>query len=134
LDQAPQRFRARTGLATQAPAWVVAGNYSVVRDIVWPRAEAVVWLDYPLRTVFWRLLTRTVRRAWTREQLWNGNFEPFWIHFKLWSDESLFHWLFKTYWRRKRDYPQLLALPQHAHLQVLRFQSPAQADAWLEAP
>ena len=125
-------FRERTELATQAPAWVVAGNYSVVREIVWPRAEATVWLDYPLRTIFWRLLTRTVRRAWTREQLWNGNVEPFWVHFKLWSAESLFHWLFKTYWRRKRDYPQLLALPQHTHLRVLRFQSPAQAAAWLE--
>jgi adenylate kinase family enzyme len=125
-------FRARTELATRAPAWVVAGNYSVVRDIVWPRAEAAIWLDYPIQTVLWRLLTRTVRRSWTREQLWNGNVEPFWAHFKLWSDESLFHWLFKTYWRRKRDYPQLFALPQHTHLKVLRFQSTAQADAWLD--
>lgn len=129
----PEVFRARTELATRAPAWVVAGNYRVVRDIVWPRAEAVVWLDYPLRTVFRRLLTRTLRRWWTREELWNGNVEPLWVHFKIWSDESLFRWLFKTYWRRRREYPQLLALPQHGHLRAIRFRSPAEAEAWLEA-
>lgn len=98
-------FRARVERATQAQAWVVAGNYHVVRDLVWPRAEAVIWLDYPFLPVFWRLLTRTLRRAITREVLWNGNIEPFWPHLKLWSDESLFKWLFKTYWRRKREYP-----------------------------
>lgn len=126
-------LRSRTELATRPPAWVVAGNYSVVRDIVWPRAEAAVWLDYPLRTVFWRLLTRTLRRWWTQEELWNGNVEPLWVHFRIWSDESLFHWLFKTYWQRKREYPQLFALPQHQHLKVIRFRSPAESDAWLEA-
>ena len=36
--------------------WVVDGNYSKVRDLVWERVEAVVWLDLPLRTVLWRTL------------------------------------------------------------------------------
>jgi hypothetical protein len=49
----------------------------------------------------------------------------------LWSDESLFHWLFKTYWRRKREFPMLLALPEHAHLKVFRFHSPREVDEWL---
>jgi hypothetical protein len=40
-------FRERVETATRARAWVVAGNYSSARDIVWSRAEAVVWLDYP---------------------------------------------------------------------------------------
>jgi hypothetical protein len=50
--------------------WVLAGNYHHVRDIVGPRAEAIVWLDYSLPLVFWRLTVRTVRRAETREVLW----------------------------------------------------------------
>jgi adenylate kinase family enzyme len=44
----PDIFRARADEATRATAWVVAGNYHHVRDIVWRRAEAIVWLDYPL--------------------------------------------------------------------------------------
>ena len=93
----PEVFCQRVETATSSQAWVVAGNYHVVRDIIWRRAEIIVWLDYPLHIIFWRLLTRTIRRAVTQEELWNGNREPFWQHLKLWSEDSLFHWLFKTY-------------------------------------
>jgi len=102
----------------------VAGNYSAVCDIVWQRAEAIIWLDYPFHIVFWRLLVRTIRRAVYQEELWNGNREKFWWHLKLWSEESLFHWLFKTYWRRKREYPALFALPENAHLKIIHLKHP----------
>jgi adenylate kinase family enzyme len=128
----PDVFRARVETATQAPAWVVAGNYHVVRDIVWSRAEAVIWLDYPLPLTFSRLWNRTWKRWWRQEELWNGNRESLWTHFKLWSQESLFHWLFKTYWRRKREYPMLLSQPEHRHLELIRFKHPNETEAWLE--
>lgn len=127
----PEGFRERVETATRATSWVAAGNYHVVRDLIWPRAEAIVWLDYSFPVVFWRLLTRTIRRGWTQEELWNGNREKFWWHLKLWSEESLFHWLFKTYWRRKREIPRLLALPEHAHLHLVHFRSPRAAEEWL---
>src|SRR5579871_6058918 len=41
-------FRERVDAALSGPAWAVDGNYSKVRDIVWPRADTVIWLDYPL--------------------------------------------------------------------------------------
>ena len=125
-------FRTRVEMATQARAWVVAGNYRVVRDLVWKRAEAIIWLDYSFPTVFWRLITRTIKRAVLQEELWNGNRERFWWHLKLWSDESLFKWLFKTYWRRKREYPQLFSLPEHSHLQIIHFKSVEDTQNWLE--
>ena len=127
----PEAFRARVETATNSKSWVVAGNYHIVRDLIWPRAQAVVWLDYPFPLVFWRLLTRTLRRGWTQEELWNGNREKFWWHLKLWSDESLFYWLFKTYWRRKREIPILLKFPEHAHLHLIHLRSPREAEAWL---
>ena len=126
-----EMFRERVKTATCTKSWVVAGNYHVVHDLIWPRAEAVVWLDYSFPVVFWRLLTRTIRRSWRQEELWNGNREKFWWHLKLWSEESLFHWLFKTYWRRKREIPMLLALPEHARLKLIHFRSPREADEWL---
>jgi adenylate kinase family enzyme len=108
-------FRKRVEAAINSKVWVVAGNYHVVRDVIWKSAEVVIWLDYPFHIVFWRLLTRTIRRSVTKEKLFADNVESFWMHLKLWSDESLFHWLFKTYWRRKREYPHaLLALRKRA--------------------
>lgn len=125
-------FRERVSRATQVPAWVVAGNYHVVRDLVWPKVETVVWLDYPLLVIFSQLASRTFSRWWTRELLWGTNREPFWNHFKVWSEESLFHWLSKTYWRRKRETPALLELPEHKHLKIIHFNHPLETDEWLE--
>lgn len=125
-----EEFRALVADAAQKPRWVVAGNYSIVRDITWPRAQAVVWLDYSLWTVFWRLTRRIFRRWWRRELLWGSNRETLWHHFKLWSDDSLWHWLFKTYQRRKREYPLLFAQPAYGHLRVFRFSTPEETEAW----
>ena len=124
-------FRERVETATSSQVWVVAGNYRGVRDLIWSKAQAVIWLDYPRPLLFWRLFTRTVRRWITQEDLWNGNREKLWWHFKFWSEESLFHWLFKTYWRRKREIPQLLALAEYSHLKVFHFQTPTETDEWL---
>ncbi len=124
-------FRARAKEATHAERWVVAGNYLQVRDIVWSRAEAVLWLDYSFPRIFWQLTVRTFRRGVLQEELWNGNREKLWWHFKLWSDESLYHWLFKTYWRRRREYPLLFAEPRYNHLTIVRLSSPREAEEWL---
>ncbi len=124
-------FLQRVNQAMQAKSWVIAGNYSVARHLMWIRADLLIWLDYPFLVIFWRMLTRTIKRAVTQEELWNGNRENFWVHLKLWSDDSLFHWLFKTYWRRKREYPLLFAEPQYAHLKVYQFRYPQETQDWL---
>ncbi|MCS6995029.1 MAG: AAA family ATPase [Anaerolineales bacterium] len=133
VEAPDDEFRALTDQATRAPRWVVAGNYHIVRDLVWPRAQAVLWLDYPFWTVFWRLTGRIFRRWWQRELIWGTNRETLWVHFKFWSDDSLWRWLLKTYWRRKREFPQLLALPEHRHLHVYRFETPEQTEKWFAA-
>lgn len=122
-------FRERVSSALSGDTWVADGNYNTVRDIVWPMAETVVWLDYPLRTTMWQLLWRTVRRSFTKEELWNGNRESFRTAFL--SRESLFLWLLQTYWRRKKEYPVLFERPEYAHLAMVRLRSPRGAGQWL---
>jgi len=126
-------LRRRIEASTRPDAWVVDGNYSVTRDVTWPRAQAVVWLDYPLWTVFRQLWRRIWKRWLTRELLWGNNREHLWIHFKLWSDESLIKWLFKTYWRRKKQYPLLFVKPEYAHLKVFQLKTPKEAEAWFNS-
>ncbi|KAF0686153.1 Aste57867_22005 [Aphanomyces stellatus] len=118
--------------ATAGPAWVTAGHTSKSRPILFPRADAVVYLDYSLWTTFWRLFFRTVRRAWTQEKLWGGpNTETLWDHLKVWSPVSLFHVLFTKYWSMKTRYAGFFAA--HPHLHVFRFTTPEATQAWLEA-
>ena len=126
-------FRARVEKATQAETWIVAGNYRVVRDLVWPKAEAILWLDYSLLTVVWQLTRRTFQRWWTQELLWGTNREPLWKHLEFWSKDSLYNWLFKTYWRRKSEYSTLLAQPEHQHLKLIWFKHPGETEEWLKS-
>ena len=127
----PEAFRCRVEEATKAERWAVAGNYREVRHITWPKADVIIWLDYPLLTVLWQLTRRTFSRWWNHELLWGTNYESLSHHFKLWSQESLFHWLFKTYWRRKREYTMLLSQPENQRLQVIRLRHPASTQQWL---
>jgi adenylate kinase family enzyme len=48
-------MRERVSQALASNTWVVDGNYSLVSDIVWGKADTVVWLDYPLWLVMKQL-------------------------------------------------------------------------------
>ena len=125
-------FLTQVETAINAKRWIVAGSYHIARDLIWSKADFAIWLDYPLWWILWQLTSRTFRRWWTQELIWGTNREHLWAHFKLWSTDSLFHWLLRTYWKRKREYPILLALPQYKHINVVRFKHPKETNKWLQ--
>jgi adenylate kinase family enzyme len=125
----PEAFWALLAEATKGDGWVVCGNYSRTREKLWPRADTVIWLDYPLRLVMWRLWWRTIRRFARQEELWNGNKERLWEHF--FTRQSLFLWALQTYGRRRREYSVLSKEPRNAHLVVIHFHSPKETERWL---
>jgi adenylate kinase family enzyme len=122
-------LRQRLAEAVRGDAWVVDGNYSKVRDLVWPRAEVVAWLDYALPVILWRLAPRTLRRLITKEPLWHDNRESWRVTFL--TKDSLFVWALQTYRRHRREYPQIVAQPEHAHLALVRLCSPGETERWL---
>jgi adenylate kinase family enzyme len=124
-------FREWVSAALRGDAWVVDGNYSKVRDIIWGKADTVVWLDYSLPVMLWRLVRRTLRRIILREELWHGNRESWREAF--FSRESILWWMLTTYKRRRREYPALLSRPEYAHLTTIRLRSPKDAGRWLRA-
>ena len=123
-------FRQRVADATAGESWVIDGSYSKVRDVVWGRADTLVWLDYPLALVLARLFRRTARRLVTREELWGGNRERLREHL---SRDSLFLWAVQQHRRNKHRYPEALAEPAYAHLHLVRHRSPREAARWLAA-
>jgi adenylate kinase family enzyme len=125
----PDVFRERVSQALSSDRWVVDGNYHVVRDIIWPRADTIIWLDYPLALILWRLWWRTIWRITRHPELWNGNRETWRGTF--FSRDSLFIWALKSHKRRRREYPALFIMPEHAHLVVARFRSPRTTRQWL---
>ena len=123
-------FRDRVRRAIEGPCWVVDGNYSAVRDVLWPAADSIVWLDYALPVIVGRLLRRTIRRSLWREELWNGNREH--LVRALFSTDSILLWALRTYRRRRREYPELFRRPEYGHLRIICLRSPRQTEAWVE--
>lgn len=123
-------FRERVSEVLSGEAWTTDGNYSAVRDIIWTRADTVVWLDYSLPVVMGRVIWRTVRRCVLREELWNGNRER--LRDAFLDRESIILWALTSYRRRKREYPVLFGQPEYAHLRVVHLMSPKAAEKWLE--
>src|SRR3954470_19042892 len=56
-------LRERTSAAIAGERWVTDGNKRAVRDLVWPRADTIVWLDYPFSVSVWRVAQGARRRA-----------------------------------------------------------------------
>lgn len=123
-------FRQRVADKVAEQRWVADGNYGKVRDLVWSRADTVVWLDYELSVVLWQLWCRTMRRLFSQEALWSGNRERWFVQF--FTRDSIFWWAFTSFPRHRRDYPILLKQPEYAHLEVIRFSDPESAAAWLQ--
>jgi adenylate kinase family enzyme len=118
-------FRSSVAQAAAGDAWVAAGNYSSARDLLWPRATTIVWLNYSLPVVLWRGLRRTIRRAALGEVLFHGNRESFRRSFL--SKESILWWIVSTYHRRRRNFEALRASGEYGHLQWVEAQDPAAA-------
>lgn len=128
VSVAPAVLRERVARAVTADEWVVDGNYSATRDLVWGRADTVVWLDFPFALVMWRVIVRTLRRSLRGDVLWSGNRES--LRLSL-SRDSIILWALTTYRRRRRDYPRLFH--QYPGVRFVRLQSPAQARRFLNA-
>ena len=113
--------------AAAAERWVMDGNYGAVRDVVWGRATAVVWLNYPFRVVLWRALCRTTKRVISREELFSGNREGFRQSFL--SRDSIILWAITSYRRVRHEYRRILDSGDYPHLRVIELRGPAEAAA-----
>ena len=125
-----EEFRSRVEDAVAAPAWIIDGNYSPVRDLVWSRATTLVWLNYSFPVVFSRAMSRTLRRIFTRERLFAGNRERIW---NVVDPDWIPWWVARTHHFRRREIPANLQQPGFAHLQVIELTSSAAARGFVES-
>lgn len=124
----------RVGEALPADGhWVADGNYKVVREIAWGRADTLIWLDYGLLFTLWRLFWRTFARVVFQRQLWNGNRERVGNHFTMDWDENLFLFMIGSHSRQRRDFPLALQDERYSHLRVLRFRKASDLEAWVKS-
>ena len=107
------------------------GNYSVVREMVWERADTVVWFDLSYAVVMARTVRRTLRRVVTREVLWNGNREPWSNLYSFDPKKSIIAWAATRHAVYRRRYREAEHDPRWAGLRFVRLRSQREADAFL---
>ena len=56
VEPTQEKWRQIVERLVAEPAWVMDGNYSATFDLRMPRADTVVWLDYPRTTCAWRVV------------------------------------------------------------------------------
>jgi adenylate kinase family enzyme len=124
-------FRHRVALAAEGEEWVIDGDYSAVRDIVWRRADTVVWLDLPRVLVMRRVVGRTLARMLLRRELWNGNRERLRNLATLDPQQSIIAWSWTRHARYLERYAAAVEDPTWSHCRFARLRSPREVKAFL---
>jgi adenylate kinase family enzyme len=128
-ERPTEKFRELVTKATLSNRWIVDGNYSVVRDIVWPRATTIIWLNHSFSLVLYRSITRSIIRAATKKKLFAGNIESFRQTFL--SGDSIILWVLKTYHQKRKNHSQLLKNLETEGVKVIEFKKQSQVNDYL---
>lgn len=132
LLDAPE-FRRRVGEFIAGPRWITDGNYTKpgVLDLIWSRAETVIWLDLPRALAVSRVVRRSLGRLVTREPLWNGNREQLRNLLSADMNRNVVLWAWSNYAHVRARYEQRSQDPSWAHLQFVRLRSVGEVREWL---
>jgi adenylate kinase family enzyme len=127
-----EAFGERVRVIVERDRWVVDGNYFSVggRDLIWPLADTVVWLDLARWVTVSRVVRRTVSRGIQRSELWSGNRES--IRLALRPD-SIVRYAWRAHPKNNIRYADLSDDPNFAHLTWVRLSSPKAARRWIRA-
>ena len=122
-------FESDVDTATRGDDWIVdSWGYQGVRDLLWARADTLVWLDYRRSVVMQRVVRRSFARATYDRELWNGNMEGFgdWL-----DPEHPVRWVWSTFTSRREETLARTFDPRWRHLCVVRLRSPrAPGPGW----
>lgn len=97
-ERDPEEQRAIAAALTRGERWVLDSAYGRWLDLVLPRVQVVVALDYPRWLSLGRLAHRTLRRWASQEEVCNGNVETLG---KVLARDSILVWHFRSFARKR---------------------------------
>lgn len=124
-------LRDRTSAAIAGDRWVTDGNKSAVRDLCWPRADSIIWLDYPLVVSLWRLGKRAIWRTSVLKAQSAETGGKSGLPKQFLSAGKGVLTALRSHKGQRREYPRMFAEPENQHLAVVRLRSPRATRRWL---
>lgn len=127
----PPDFEQVIAAKTAAACWVADDfGASEVRDLLWERADTLVWLDPSRRVAQYRAIKRTLRRLLTREPLAGGNREGL----RSWrGPDHPVRYVWDRHASTRREMEMRLADPRWQQLTIVRLQHRHQVRAFMRS-
>ena len=125
-------LRERVAAAIEEDRWVTDGNKRAVRDLVWPRADTIIWLDYPAVVTLWRLVRRAFRRTASlgTQAAKEGDTKD--LPRQLIAAAKGVLTALRSHTGQRKEFPRLFAAPENQHLAVARLRSPRSTQRWCD--
>ena len=123
-------FSERVADVVSSDRWVLDGNYFSVgaREVIWPRADTIVWLNHPRWVTVPRIVRRTFLRGIRRTELWSGNRESLKLALR---PDSIVLFAWRAHPKYNRRYDELVTDPDFTHLRWVRLRTPRETKRWL---
>eukprot|EP01083_Nonionella_stella_P091381 255486_1 len=105
-------------------AFIVDGCYlSMIKDIILPNIDCIIWLDYDFPTVWFYAWKRTIYNILYQTPTCNGNTESLW---RIITNPTQFIpiWVWRKYDKRQRTIRTVVK--EYHHIKCLRFTAPQQ--------
>jgi adenylate kinase family enzyme len=124
-------FRADVTKAVSHERWIISGNYQkTAKELIWPYADTLIWIDYGFWRTLYQLLGRTMARIKDRKAICNGNYESLKLTF---SKDSIIFWYLKTYRQRQRDARALMNEKRYQNItHYIHLRTPDQTAGFLK--
>lgn len=123
-----EEFRRQAAEITCTDGWIVEGNFSKLADIVWHRADTLIWLDFPLPLILYRIVRRSLRQLTGREDsaqarrlTWSAAF---------FARRSLLRTAIRKYRANRPRYAQQVSETAAMGVEVIRLRSPRDVQRW----
>jgi adenylate kinase family enzyme len=126
----PLLLRERTNAAIAGDRWVVDGNKRAVRQLVWARADTIIWLDYSLVVSLRRLGRRAFRRVLALQKQAAEVGESKELPRQLLSGARAVFRALRSHIGQRHEFPMMLEMPENRHLAVARLRSPKATRRW----
>ena len=129
-----EEFQAKVTDFTDRDRWVVDGNYNNagILDLVWERADTVIWLDPPRHAVMRQVAWRTLSRGARRQELWNGNRESLWNLTKWDPEENIIRWAWTRFEPTRSRYEGRMSDSRWSQLNIIRLMGRSEAHVLLQ--
>ncbi|ABW12911.1 adenylate kinase [Parafrankia sp. EAN1pec] len=126
-----ETFLADVDTFSAGPRWATEWQYSLVRGLLAERAELLVWLALPRRTVMRQVVRRTLLRRLRKEVLWNGNVEPP-LRTIFTDREHVVRWAWSTH--HKSTLRVAALRERRPELPIVRLDNHAAVERWCAGP